>query len=123
MFLGWKLGIRNSKFVRAAMAMAIVFAASTAAYAQGCAICYTSAAAAKKAAIQALRSGILILLVPSALMFIGIFALGYRRRNRFIETDSEKPDLDRELTEWLAGMDVRREYELNKSGVRSQQSE
>lgn len=51
--------------------------------AQGCAMCYTSAAAAKAGAIQALRSGILILLVPALLMFGAIFVVIYRYRNRF----------------------------------------
>ncbi|MBZ5515314.1 MAG: hypothetical protein LAN62_10860, partial [Acidobacteriia bacterium] len=53
------------------------------AYAQGCAMCYTSAAAAKKAGIEALRSGILILLVPPLMIFAGIIWLTYRSRNSF----------------------------------------
>ncbi len=53
------------------------------AYAQGCAMCYTTAAAAKAAAIQALRSGILILLIPPVLISIGIFALAMSRQNKF----------------------------------------
>ena len=53
--------------------------------AQGCAMCYNTAAAAKAAAIQALRSGILILLVPVALMFIGIFVMAFRSPERFNE--------------------------------------
>jgi hypothetical protein len=52
-------------------------------YAQGCAMCYTSAAAAKKAGIEALRSGILILLVPPLVIFAGIIWLTYRSRNSF----------------------------------------
>jgi hypothetical protein len=51
--------------------------------AQGCAMCYTSAAAAKKAGLQALQSGILILGIPPLVMFIGIFLYVFRRRDRF----------------------------------------
>lgn len=54
--------------------------------AQGCAMCYTSAAAAKKAGLQALREGILILGIPPLVMFIGIFLYVFRRRDRFNDT-------------------------------------
>ena len=57
-------------------------------FAQGCAMCYTSAESAKKAGIEALRSGILILLVPPLVMFGGIIWLTYRSRNRFNEQSS-----------------------------------
>ena len=52
-----------------------------AARAQGCAMCYTSASAAKQAALEALQNGIIILLAPPLLMFVGIFWLAFRRRN------------------------------------------
>ena len=58
-----------------------IFAAPHSAVAQGCAMCYTSAAAAKKAGIQALQHGVLILLVPPLLMFLGIFWVTFRRRD------------------------------------------
>ena len=64
--------------------------------AQGCAMCYNTAAAAKATAIQALRSGILILLVPVALLFIGIFVLVFRSRERFDEPSSEQSEYDQE---------------------------
>ena len=57
-----------------------IFAAPHSAAAQGCAMCYTSAAAAKKAGIQALQHGVLILLVPPLLMFLAIFWVTFRRR-------------------------------------------
>jgi len=62
--------------------------------AQGCAMCYNTAAAAKAAAIQALRSGILILLVPVALMFIGIFMLAFRSKERFSEFETRNWKLE-----------------------------
>ncbi len=72
--------------------------------AQGCSMCYTTAAAAKTAAIEALRSGILILLIPPVLITIGIFALALHRRDRFNDSYPEEPQVDRELSEWLARM-------------------
>ena len=55
--------------------------------AQGCAMCYTSAAAAKKAGLQALQNGILILGIPPLVMFIGIFWYVFRRRERLDDTN------------------------------------
>lgn len=65
------------------MATAVAVAASAPAYAQGCAMCYNDAAAAKSTAIQALRSGTLILLFPVLLLFVGILLMTFRRRNRY----------------------------------------
>jgi len=49
--------------------------------AQGCAMCYQNAASSGAQGREALRHGILILLVPALSLFIGIFSLIYRRRN------------------------------------------
>jgi hypothetical protein len=49
--------------------------------AQGCAMCYQNAAASGAQGQEALRHGILILLIPALGLFTGIFGLIYRRRN------------------------------------------
>jgi hypothetical protein len=49
--------------------------------AQGCAMCYQSAAASGAQGREALRHGILVLLVPTISLFLGIFGLVYHRRN------------------------------------------
>ena len=49
--------------------------------AQGCAMCYQNASASGPQGSQALRHGILILLLPTLTLFTGIFGLIYRRRN------------------------------------------
>lgn len=64
-------------------AMVASWAPARSLFAQGCAMCYTTAASAKAAAIQALRSGILILLIPPVLIAGGIFAMALRSRERF----------------------------------------
>ncbi len=75
---------------------------ATPAFAQGCVMCYNTAAAAKAAAIKALRSGILILMVPPVLISAGVFALALRGRERFNdENDGDRVD-DSELSRWLA---------------------
>jgi hypothetical protein len=64
----------------AACAGLVAFVSSRAA-AQGCAMCYQSAAASAAPVREALRHGILILLVPAVSLFAGIWALIYRRRD------------------------------------------
>jgi hypothetical protein len=96
-----------SRFRKVALALATTFvtlANTTALFGQSCAMCYNTAAAAKAAAIQALRSGILILLVPVALMFIGIFILAFRSKERFTESDPEQMDRDQGLIDWSESM-------------------
>ncbi len=48
---------------------------------QSCAMCYQGAAASGAQGGAALRHGILILFIPAMSLFVGIFALIYRRRN------------------------------------------
>lgn len=52
-------------------------------FGQGCALCYTQAAASTQRFIAALRSGILILMVPPFLMSIAFTVMVYRRRNSY----------------------------------------
>ncbi|MGH9712138.1 MAG: hypothetical protein ACRD5M_02435 [Candidatus Acidiferrales bacterium] len=60
---------------------ALVLLAAPHAAAQGCAMCYQSASATGTQGRDALRHGILVLLLPTLSLFIGIFALIYHRRN------------------------------------------
>ena len=63
--------------------VAILFAvAPQALFAQGCALCYTQAAAAGQRMIEALRSGILILIIPPTLMSLAMIYILYRKRNQ-----------------------------------------
>lgn len=57
------------------------------AFSQGCALCYTQAAASGARMIKALRSGIVILIIPPLSMCMGAIALAYRKRNQFNEAD------------------------------------
>jgi hypothetical protein len=67
-------------------AVVVLFAIALPAMAQSCALCYTQAASAGSRMIQALRSGILILIVPPTLMSIGMVYIMYRNRKRCRET-------------------------------------
>jgi hypothetical protein len=44
-------------------------------------MCYSAASAAGKAAARALDSGILILLIPTLVMFVGVLVFAVRRAN------------------------------------------
>jgi hypothetical protein len=77
MKLGRKIGI-----VGIALAGLIILLAPVPAFAQSCALCYTQAASSGTRMIQALRSGILILIVPPTLGTIGVIFVMYRKRNQ-----------------------------------------
>ena len=56
---------------------------ATPAFSQSCALCYTQAASSGAKLIAALRSGILVLVVPPMFMSVGITWMAYRKRNQF----------------------------------------
>jgi len=71
-----------------------ILAAPLPAFSQSCALCYTQAASAGARMIQALRSGILILIVPPTFMSVGMIFIVNRKRNQFRQ-DDDAPDSDR----------------------------
>lgn len=85
--------------------IAATVAASSLGHAQGCAMCYNTAAAAKASAIQALRSGILVLLIPPLAICAGIIWFGFRARNRFNEPDVQAAEEAHELDTMLARLE------------------
>ena len=71
-----------------------ILAAPLPAFSQSCALCYTQAASAGARMIQALRSEILILIVPPTFMSVGMIFIVNRKRNQFRQ-DDDAPDSDR----------------------------
>ena len=68
--------------MRTKFALVTVFAtlcSARGAYAQSCALCYTTAAQASPAAQRSLDLGILALLVPALSMFAAVMFVLYRR--------------------------------------------
>jgi len=61
--------------------LALVLLLASHAAAQGCAMCYQNASASGAQGREALRHGVLVLLLPTLSLFVGILALMYRRRN------------------------------------------
>ena len=72
-----------------------MLAAPLPAFSQSCAVCYTQAASAGARMIQALRSGILILIVPPTLMSVGMIFIVHRKRNQ-VRREDHAPDSDSE---------------------------
>ena len=69
---------RGATLLAALLTPALVFA-------QNCALCYSQAAGSGSRLIQALRSGILILVLPPMLICVGLAVMAYRKRNNFNE--------------------------------------
>ena len=73
---------------RAARSVCLAFFAfmlivtATPAFSQQCALCYTQAASAGQRMIEALRSGILILIVPPTLASVGMIFVVHHKRNQ-----------------------------------------
>ena len=59
----------------------ILWSASAPGWAQSCALCAKNVAASGSKGIQGLQSGIILLLIPALLFFIGIFVFALRYRN------------------------------------------
>ena len=59
------------------------------ALAQSCALCYTQAASSGSRMIQALKSGILVLIAPPTFMTIGMIFICYRKRNQTREDNGK----------------------------------
>ena len=92
------------KAVNWLVALTTLLYSSALVYAQGCAMCYTSASAAKAGAVHALRTGILILLLPVLAMCSGISVVIYRSRNRCLGAAEWSPEHDGELRAMLTEM-------------------
>jgi len=58
------------------------------AFSQNCALCYTQAASAGARMIQALKSGILILVIPPTLASVGMVFIVHRKRNQVRRTEN-----------------------------------
>jgi len=86
--------IRLGKWLGRMAVAAASLAQGIPAFAQSCALCYTQAASAGARMIEALRSGILILIVPPTLMSVGMIFIVYRKRNQFRQA-ADAHDSDR----------------------------
>ena len=79
-----KRGLRIRGIARMAALLAALWVPASA-FSQNCALCYTQAAGAGARIIQALRGGILILVIPPILICTALTVMAYRKRNQFSE--------------------------------------
>lgn len=70
-----------------ALAVFVAIALPPIASAQGCSLCYTQVANSGARMIRALRSGIVILIIPPVSMCVGMMVAAYRKRNQFHQAD------------------------------------
>ena len=64
-------------------------------FSQSCALCYTQAASAGRKTIEALRSGILILVLPPTLASVGMLFIVHRKRNQVRRGENHGEDQTR----------------------------
>jgi hypothetical protein len=76
-----------------AIGAVIILLTAVPAFSQSCALCYTQAASSGSRMIQALKSGILILILPSTLGSVGMIVVVYRKRNQ-VRRGDDAPDSD-----------------------------
>jgi len=81
--------------MRLAAALAVL-ASPGQVFAQMCPACYGNAAAHTPGLLQALKTGILVMMFPSLLMFIVIFVVVFRRRNSFNEESDGEMNFHRD---------------------------
>jgi hypothetical protein len=73
------------------IALMMVLSAAPA-FSQGCALCYTQAASSGSRMIQALKSGILVLIVPPTLGSVGMIFIMYKKRDQVRHSDEDGDD-------------------------------
>lgn len=89
---------RRSLPIASAIIGLLMLTAPRPAVAQTCSLCYTRAASSGARMIQALRSGILVLIVPPTSASVGMIFVVYRKRNQVRPSDDDDrdtPDSDR----------------------------
>ncbi len=107
----WFIEMKFSKsiWILLALLLAIAVLAPSPAFAQSCALCYTQAASSGSRMIQALKSGILILIAPPTLMSVGLIFVCYRKRNQ-TRIENSQPSLGEWNEEKSAEYKFRREW-------------
>jgi ABC-type molybdate transport system permease subunit len=79
-----------------ALAGWIVLLTAAPAFSQSCALCYTQAASSGSKMIAALKSGILILIVPPTVMSVALIFVVHRKNRQVRRTD----DSDESSQDW-----------------------
>lgn len=81
-----------AKVVVVAVAAWVALALPMPAFSQSCALCYTQAASSGARMIEALRSGILILVIPPTIMSVFVLYVLHRKSNQFKQAGLSETD-------------------------------
>jgi len=76
------------------LGLAVLLLMALPAFSQSCALCYTQAASSSSRMIGALKSGILILVVPPTLGSIGMIFVVYKKNKQVRRTEEEIEEED-----------------------------
>jgi hypothetical protein len=88
-------GLKSLRWMGLVLAGLIVLLVPMPLFSQSCSLCYTQAASSGARMIQALKSGILILVVPPTLMSVGLIFVVHRKNSQVRDTDvSDDPGQD-----------------------------
>ena len=71
------------------MLLLVFFALAAPAFSQSCALCYTQAASSGARMIQALKSGILVLIIPPTLGSVGMLFIVHRKNKQIRRTEED----------------------------------
>lgn len=98
------LSLNSSRLRMIAALAGLLLLAAVPAFSQGCALCYTQAASSGARMIAALKSGILILVVPPTLASVGMLFVVHSKRNQ-IRRDESADDWGQEQAQDDWGQD------------------
>jgi hypothetical protein len=79
--------LKSLRWMGLALAGLIVLFAPLPLFSQSCSLCYTQAASSGARMIQALKSGILVLVIPPTLMSVGLIFVVHRKNSEVRDTD------------------------------------
>ena len=80
-------GLKSLRWMGLGLAGLIILLAPLPLFSQSCSLCYTQAASSGSRMIQALKSGILILVVPPTLASVGLIFVVNRKNKEERDTD------------------------------------
>jgi hypothetical protein len=81
---------RTRQALHVVLALLFLLLMTMPAFSQSCALCYTQAASSGQRMIQALRDGILILVIPPTLGSVGMLFIIHRKRNQVRSAENKE---------------------------------
>lgn len=79
----------QKRFGYIGLGLAVLLLMAAPAFSQSCALCYTQAASSSSRMIRALKSGILVLIVPPTLGSVGMIFVVYKKNKQVRRTEEE----------------------------------